>query len=89
LRCSWAVFVLLGLEFAVIGNLANGEDAAGGEISTKSKPFSRAIRIASNGCMTPQLPTIFVNHPDFASSNPFVDADTVRLPEIPLSDKTP
>jgi hypothetical protein len=35
------------------------------------------------------LPTIFVNHPDFASSNPFIDADTVRLPEIPLSDKTP
>jgi hypothetical protein len=36
-----------------------------------------------------KLATFFVNHSDFASAYPFVDADTVGLPEIPFSDKTP
>jgi hypothetical protein len=36
-----------------------------------------------------KLATFFVNHPDFAGAYPLVDADTVGLPEIPFSDKTP
>jgi hypothetical protein len=37
----------------------------------------------------PQLTAFFVNHPDFASPNPFVNANPLNLPEIPISDKSP
>jgi hypothetical protein len=36
-----------------------------------------------------QLATFFINNPDFARSYPFIDADTIYLPEIPFSDKSP
>jgi hypothetical protein len=36
-----------------------------------------------------KLATFFINNPDFARSYPFIDADTIYLPEIPLSDKSP
>jgi len=36
-----------------------------------------------------QLTAILVDYPDFPSPDPFVDADTVGLPEIPLCDKSP
>jgi hypothetical protein len=37
----------------------------------------------------PELSSFFVNNPDFARPDPLVDADTVGLPEIPFSDKSP
>ena len=36
-----------------------------------------------------KLATFFIDHPDFPSANSFVNANTVGLPEIPLSDKSP
>ncbi len=81
-------FVLLVLEFAVIGNLANGRIRCRRNLHQIQTLFTRQTHCFER-LHDAQLPTIFVNHPDFASSNPFIDADTVRLPEIPLSDKTP
>src|SRR5712664_1401758 len=81
-------FVLLVLEFAVIGNLANGRIRRRRNLHQIQTFFTRQTHCFER-LHDAQLPTIFVNHPDFASSNPFIDADTVRLPEIPLSDKTP
>jgi len=80
--------VLLVLEFAVIGNLANGGIRGRRNLHQIQTFFTRHSH-CFEWLHDAQLPTIFVNHPDFASSNPFIDADTVRLPEIPLSDKTP
>jgi hypothetical protein len=38
----------------------------------------------------PKLPALFVNHPDFASSNPVVYSYPVALlPEIPICDNSP
>jgi hypothetical protein len=37
----------------------------------------------------PELSSFFVNDADFARADPFVYADTVGLPEIPFSDKSP
>jgi hypothetical protein len=37
-----------------------------------------------------ELTAVFINHPDFASANAFVDANAVALrPEIPICDKSP
>ena len=36
-----------------------------------------------------KLGTFIINHPDFPSANSFVNTNTVGLPEIPLSDKSP
>jgi hypothetical protein len=80
--------VLLVLEFAVIGDLANRRIGCGRNLHQIQTAFTRQSH-SFKRLHDAQLPAIFVNYPDFASPDPLVDADTVRLPEIPLSDKTP
>jgi hypothetical protein len=82
------LFVLLILEFAVIGNLANRRIGRRRNFHQIQPPFARQAHRFKRLHDT-QLPAFFVNHPDFPSAYPFVDADTVGLPEIPLCDKSP
>jgi hypothetical protein len=35
------------------------------------------------------LATVFINHPDIASANPFVHADAIALPEAAFCDNSP
>ena len=80
--------VLLVLVFAVVGDLANRRIGRGRNFHQIQSTFPRQTDRLKR-LHDAQLPAIFVNHPDFAGPNPLVDADPVRLPEIPLSDKNP
>jgi len=80
--------VLLVLEFTVIGNLANGGIRRGRNLHQIQTAFTSQAH-GFKRLHDAQLSAFFVNHPDFASSNPLVDADTVRLPKIPISDNNP
>jgi hypothetical protein len=80
--------VLLVLVLAVIGYLANRRIGRGRNLHQIQSTFSRQAH-GLKRLHDAQLPALFINHPDFASPNALVDADTVRLPEIPLSDKNP
>ena len=83
-----SLFVLLVLEFAVIGNFANRRIGRGRNLHQIQSPFARQSNRFKR-LHDSQLPAFFVDHSDFPSPNPLIDSDAVGLPEIPLSDKTP
>ncbi|HSC46318.1 MAG TPA: hypothetical protein VLC94_10815 [Candidatus Acidoferrum sp.] len=81
--------VLLVEKLAIIGDLANRRIRGWRNLDQVQSPFaSHAKRFKR--LHYAELTTIFINHPDLASANPFVDADSVALrPEIPISDNSP
>jgi len=80
--------ILLILKFAVIRDLANRRIRCGRDFHQIQATFPRQAHSLER-LHDAQLPTFFVNHPDFPSANTFVDTDAIGLPEIPLCDKTP
>jgi hypothetical protein len=80
--------ILLILKFAVIGDLANRGVRRGRDFHQVQATFPSQAH-GLERLHDAQLPTFFVNHPDFPSANTFVDTDAIGLPEIPLCDKTP
>ena len=53
-----------------------------GEISTRSRFFSRAFLIASYGGMMPKLLPFVVNHANFARPDPIVHADKTFIDTV-------
>src|SRR5271155_2426262 len=79
---------LLVLKLTVVGNFANRRIRRRRNLHQIQAALARHAHRLER-LHHAQLSTLFVNHPDFASSNPFIDADAVRLPEIPFDDKSP
>ena len=82
------LFIQLILVFAVVGDFANRRIRGRRYLHQIQSPFARQTKRFKRLHNT-QLPAIFINHSNFPSAYPFVNADTVGLPEIPLSDKSP
>jgi hypothetical protein len=81
-------FVQLILVFAVVREFANRRIRCGRNLHQIQSPFTRQAK-SLKWLHDSQLRAFFVNHPNFPSTYPFVDANTVGLPEIPFSDKSP
>jgi len=81
--------VLLVKKFAVIGDLANRRIRRGRNLHQIQSAFAGHAKRFKR-LHDAELTAVFVNHPDFASSNPFIDADPIALrPEIPICDSSP
>jgi hypothetical protein len=81
--------VLLVEKLAVIGDLANRRIRRGGNLHQIQPAFPGHAKRFKR-LHDAELTAVFVNHPDFASSDAFVDANAVALrPEIPICDKSP
>jgi hypothetical protein len=64
--------------------------SAVGEISTKIQSAFAGHAKRLKRLHDAELAAIFVYHPDFASTDAFVDANAVALlPEIPICDNSP
>jgi hypothetical protein len=82
------LLALLIEKLAVVGNLTDRRISGGRNFHQIQSPLA-GHAYGLERLHYSKLATFFVNHPDFAGAYPFVDADTVGLPEIPFSDKTP
>jgi hypothetical protein len=82
------LFVQLILVFTVIGDFANRRISCRRDFHQIQSPLARQAKRLERLHDT-QLPAFFINHSNFPSAYPFIDTDTVGLPEIPFSDKSP
>ena len=82
------LFILLVKIFSIIGNLANWRVRRWRDFDQVESAFASHAN-GLIGLHDSKLGSVFINHPDFAGPNPFIDAGTVALPEIPISDKFP
>ena len=83
------LLALLIEKLAVVGDLANRRIGGGRNFHQVQSLFASHPK-RFKWLHYPELATLFVNHPDFASANPIVDTDSVaHLPEIPFCDKSP
>jgi len=83
------LLILLVQEFAVIRDFANRRIRRGRNLYQIQTAFAGHAKRFKRLHYS-QLTAIFVNHPDFASPNPLINADTVALrPEIPICDNSP
>src|SRR5215471_39529 len=81
--------VLLVQKLAVIGDLANRRIRGGRNFHQIQAAFAGHAKRFKR-LHHAKLTAVFVNHPDFASTYAFVDANTVALlPEIPICDSSP
>jgi hypothetical protein len=81
--------ILLVKKLAVIGDLANRRIGRGRNLHQIQSAFAGHAK-RFKWLHDAELTAVFINHPDFASSNPFIDADTIALrPEIPICDNSP
>jgi hypothetical protein len=81
--------VRLVKKLAVIGDLANRRIGRGRDLHQIQSAFAGHAKRFKR-LHDAKLTAVFVNHPDFASSNPFIDADAIALrPEIPICDNSP
>src|SRR2546429_6320328 len=81
-------FVGLVKIFAVVGDLANGRISRGRDFHQVEPSFPGQLH-GLKRLHDAQLTTLFINHPDFASPDSFVDANAVALPEAAFCDKSP
>src|SRR5271170_877147 len=81
-------FVGLVEILAVVGDLANGRIRRRRDFHqvkpTLARQFQRFERLHDA-----KLATLFINHPEFARPDPFVNSDTVTLPEAAFCDIPP
>jgi len=83
-----SLFVGLVKIFAVVGNLANGRISRGRDFH-QVEPLLLGQFHGFKRLHDAELATFFIDHPDFASPDPFVDANAVALPEAAFCDKSP
>jgi hypothetical protein len=94
LRTAAALALLVGLlallveEFAVIRDLADWRIRGGRDFHQVQSSFAGHAH-GLERLHYPELSSFFVDDSYFARPDPFVYADTVGLPEIPFSDKSP
>src|SRR2546421_153416 len=81
-------FVGLVKIFAVVGDLANGRISRGRDFHQVEPSFPGQLH-GLKRLHDAQLTTLFINPPDFASPDSFVDANAVALPEAAFCDKSP
>jgi hypothetical protein len=81
--------VRLVKKLAVIGDLANRRIGRGRNLHQIQSTFAGHAKRFKR-LHDAELTAVFVNHPDFASSNPLIDANPIALrPEIPICDNSP
>jgi hypothetical protein len=89
---AFALFVRLLVrlveKLTIIGDFANGRVRRRRNLhQIQTALTSEADRF--KGLHNAELGAFFVNHTDFARSNPVIDADSITLPEIPFRDNSP
>src|SRR6202165_1099523 len=94
LRAAAALALLVGFFvglieiLAVVGDLANGRIGRGRNFHQVESLFLGQL-YGFKRLHDAELAAFFINHPDLASANPLVYANTVALPEVPFCDKSP
>src|SRR5712692_4282842 len=94
LRAAAAFALLVGLFvglikiFSVVGDLANRRISRGRDFH-QVEPFFLGQLYGFKRLHDAELAAFFINHPDFASADSFVDANAVALPEAAFCDKSP
>src|SRR5437667_2527259 len=83
-----SLFVGLVKILAVVSNLANGRISRGRDFH-QVEPFLLGQLHGFKRLHDAELATFFIDHPDFASPDSFVDANAVALPEAAFCDKSP
>jgi hypothetical protein len=82
------LFVGLIKVFAVIGDLANWRISRGRDFH-QVETFFLGQLYGFKRLHDAELTALIINHPDFASTDSFVDANAVALPEAAFCDKSP
>src|SRR5262249_55732359 len=80
--------VLLILVFPVVGDFADRRVGGGGDFHQGAPPLARPLYWLER-LDDAELPSVFVNHPDFASADALVHARAVTRPEVAFSDRSP
>src|ERR1700732_4016731 len=94
LRAAAALALLVGLFvglveiFAVVGDLTNGRIGRGRNFHQIEALFLGQL-YGFKRLHDAELAALFINHPDLASADSFVNANTVALPEAAFCDKSP
>src|SRR5712692_135165 len=94
MRAAAALALLVGLFvglikiFSVVGDLANRRISRGRDFH-QVEPFFLGQFQGFKRLHDAELAAFFINHPDFASADSFVDANAVALPEAAFCDKSP
>jgi hypothetical protein len=94
LRAAAALALLVGLLVGLVKILAVVGDLANRGISRRRdfhqvEPFFLGQLYGLERLHEAELAAFFIDHPDFASADSFVDANAVALPEAAFCDKSP
>src|SRR5215469_808605 len=80
--------VLLVLIFPVVGDFADRRFGGGRNFHQIESPLTRELHRLER-LHDAELPTVFVNHPDFARPDALVHAHAVTRPEVAIRNKSP
>ena len=83
-----SLLALLVKKLTVIRDLANRRIGGRRNFHQIEASFARHTQ-SLEGLHYTKLATFIINHPDFPSADSFINTNTVGLPEVPLSDKSP